>query len=409
MIDNVCDYRSVNMKAPPGSTLYHARIEQRRRFPAHAQEDGNYFIMSIFYPFGADSRTTESSVFSLELLDAIAILAANNRELATMEIESNRIHIPFSGYGESSTLLKGLSQLQFELFSQVIRLRKGGFLDKMPKNDKQRNAKLYREAQLLLLENAIVITTWILTRAKSIDPERSSESLLEDFLSLIEENRFGLPVRARVKALITERPSLLKHDGELFKNTHVIATLPPDTADCLRDFLKKLDEVAEPLYDESQMPISPDMVTYCVFTLFCVAAYRRLDDHDQNSILGPRIVNWVSLILENYPEPVAGQEVMVEDSDVDYLLTEIHHALEKLRRSNPEIFEPVEKFTGPWLDDDGWLSRHSFRWGWYVAEDETVQVAKDPFQFVAKAGTPVGDLSIEDMLGDFYLYIPHGV
>jgi hypothetical protein len=367
--------------------------------------------MSVFYPFGAGSRTVESSVFSHELLDAITVLAANNRELTTMEMESNRIHLPFSGYGESSSLLKGLSQLQFELFSQVIRLRKGGFLHKIPKNDKQRNAMLYHQAQLILLENAIVITTWVLTRAKSIDPEPSPESVLEGFLSLVQENRLGLPVRARLKSLITERPSLLKHNGELFKNTHVITTLPSDTAECLRDFLKRLDEAAEPSYEESQIPISPDMVTYCVFTLFCVAAYRRLDEHGLTSILGPRVMNWVSLILENYPEPVAGQEVMVEDSDVDYLLTEIHDTLEKLRRSNPEIFEPVERFTGPWLDDDGWLSRHSFRWGWYVAEDETVQVAKDPFRYVSKPVKPVvlEDLSIGDMTGDYYLYIPQGV
>lgn len=409
MGNNPFDYRSVSLKAAPGNFLFDLRAKQKGKFPTQDESSlgTKYHIFSVFYRFDDLSKKTEEFLFSRDLLDAVAILEANTREFRAVKMEPNRLHIPRSVYGGSRSVLNGLAQLQFELVNEIFKARAGGFLGKSPQNDKQRRAQLYREIQLMHLENAIALSTWTLYRATTMAARPSNEVFLEQILSRLQEERFGLPVRDRVRGRIQDRNSIVEHDGELFKGDVVTTIFPSETAECVHEFLSRVMRATKPAFRESQLPISVEMVTYCIFTLVCVATYRHTPRENRNAILGPRVKRWVPFIIQHYPEPVPGQQWMVEDSDVDYLLSSIHWSLQELRREHIEVFEPVEALTGPWLDD-GWLSRDSFRWAWYAAEDEIVQVARNPQQLIwQRVDLALQDLDLNDLVGDWYLYIPH--
>ncbi|KAL1959303.1 hypothetical protein VTO42DRAFT_2490 [Malbranchea cinnamomea] len=405
--ENTCEFRKLTLKAPMGSLWYEALNEQMKRFPENTDngyEGRDCFLMNAFYPFGDESRTAEASLISPNLLDAMALIAANERDARTVVIEPHRVHIPLTVYGGSRSFLGGLCQLQFELFNQVVKAKRGGYLEKSPQNDKQRNAQIYRQSQMMLAQQALAITTWDLARAREGDWDNQKDHVLNRILLCLPEDWFGLPVRNRVKSLLQDRETMVKHK-ELFKHEDVIQTLPQETADCLNDFLVRITDTAMPVFEESQTSPSIEMFVYCLFIRFCVATYMHLGPQSSKTSLGSRIARWAQFLLESYPDPT-DHELLPEDSDTDYLLTDLHKELQDLRSKHVEIFEPVERFTGPWVDTHGWLSRSSLRWSWYVAEDEFVQVPISPYQYMSGSINDLSERHLRQQVGDYYLYIP---
>ena len=376
-------------------------------FPNEAgrYESSDYYIMNIFFPFGDESRTMERTVFSQSLLDTMGVIGAGNRDARALEIESDRIYITATEYGGSRSFLSGLCQLQNQLCSQIAKAKRGGYLEKTPQNDKQRNAQVYRRTQLMLAQNALAVTIWILERARDKDWEENKEKRLDELLVTLPEDWFGLPVRSRMKSILSERKSIVEQQ-ELFTSHDIERLLPKETFDCLAAFNERALEALGSVFEESEPGESTlELYWYGMFIRFCVDTYKHLGPEKAKTALGPRLARWAPFLLENYPDP-EDHELLPEDSDTDYFLTNIHKELQLLRGSDIEIFRPVEEFTGPWLDDRGWLSRSSFRWSWYVAEDEFVQVPDSPVSYVAgKSIDPISN-QIPGTPGDLYLYIP---
>lgn len=91
--------------------------------PERAKEtDNHYYIFNISYLLLAPGASIEHSVFSPALLNAISILAVNNRELETLEITEEEIRIT-NIYGSSRNLLAALSQVMIELITHIVKLK----------------------------------------------------------------------------------------------------------------------------------------------------------------------------------------------------------------------------------------------------------------------------------------------
>ncbi|WEW60793.1 hypothetical protein PRK78_006281 [Emydomyces testavorans] len=409
---NVCDYREISLKPPANSPFFMAKKEQQKYF--HVSKDSTdeerYYIYNIFYPLPEQIRTLETSVFSLPLFDAMTVMSANDRELVDLQIEKNRIYVPIEKYGNSHCVLEGLGQMIMRLMSNILALKASPCFGKEPENTKQRNAKLYREAQLYQSEGAIAIAEWTLLRARvqeSLSPQLPTH--LNMLLEALPKERFDKNAQERIRWLIANRLSVLKHGGELFQGDDVSQALTKNAEEpfrtCIRSIIKAMSD------PQNETPHSTGVkLTYTIFLCFCAAAYRNIDktekvsEDDKHSILTGRLQKWIPFLLEHYAEPPAAVRWLLEDDDIENLLDRIEGVFTATRRTKDGLFSPLEPLIRRWKADDqmNWLSGNRMRWAWLTVKEESVDLARDPLSFLSDA-----ESASKPMPFDTYLYIPY--
>ncbi|PGG99969.1 hypothetical protein AJ80_09255 [Polytolypa hystricis UAMH7299] len=418
---NVCDYRTVALNAPPDTPLYEAKRVQEAEYPSPENEprEFGYYVFNIFNPFVADESTTERSVFSRDLFDATSIMAANDRELQSLQVEKERIYIPSEEYGNSRCVLAALGQIAVELISHLARNRVGGFLDKEPQSQKQRHAKFYREGQRMISEHALTVTGWMLSRAKEINLETTpatSIRRLDDYLSRLPPERSDETTIKRLKSLIEDRESIVKYDGELFKDDKILSVLPPRIRQSCHSFLNDVMYEAKNIFGNSGMPMEATFLRYAIFLCICAAAYRHLHAGQQQlegpqtghtDSLPPRVKRWIEILLENNPAPPTDEGWVFPDDDDEMLLVNFDALVENIRSSDRKVFDDMKQFTGPWNEDEPWLSGNWLRWSWLIVQDEVIQLVRDPLRFVTDEEYQVGPTQLSAYLkSEPYLYIP---
>ncbi|EEP80234.1 predicted protein [Uncinocarpus reesii 1704] len=392
---NVCDYREMNLRAPPDSPLAIAKQEQQTRFGASKSKliNDRYYIYNIFYPLPAHVQFLEAAIFSPQLLDAAAVLSANDRELTGLQIKEDKIYIPFDKYGNSRSILAGLGQIVLRLLNDIRVLKSNPCYQKEPSNAKQRNASFYRESQIYISECAIAVAEWTLQRA------RNPRACLDEIVNHLPEE-YSKNVHDRIRELITTRLSFVNHDGVLFYGDGV-AQILPQAADeafaiCVRNIVK-----ATCHQQSESLDLMKIKLVYTLFLCFCTAAYRNLDNDDP-SILTPRLKRWVPLLLGHYTEPPVDVSWMLEEEEVEGLLDRVEELFTTTRRMKDGIFAPLQQLIRKWKSDDqaNWLSGNRLRWAWLISDEESVRLAKNPLPFMEPGSTA------KEVAVDTYLYIP---
>ena len=417
IVDNICDYRDVVFRPPPGSPFQVARQAQLDRFFKRGQEpkEDQFHIFNIFHPLTNGSKTIEGCIFSTDVLDALPIAAANTRESMHIEVEKERLHVHVPPLVKSRVILNAISQIVVELLVNITRLKKGGYLDKEPKNLKQYNAQCYRQSQIMLAENSLLVAEWTLSMARipaSVPIELNI--LLQKHLSFAPEKRFGVPVRERLMKLMMDRPSILKDTGELFLNEGVVSILPTDIGETLHGFLKSILRVVAPILTGSPGDIGTSVFIYSLFLCFAIAGYRKGIvkgdgvEYRSSKYIGHRLYVWIEFLLENYGQPEErAEELRGMTSDADDILYSIHRSLEDAYTKHRWMFTGIETAIGPWANifSDNWL-----RWAWLVAEEESMPLAKDPLRlgFPGKNASNEEVKEVQDLKLEYYFYMPQG-
>lgn len=386
--NNSCDYRIVSLRAPPGSPLDQAKAAQRQMYPeVAAQTDDNpYYVFNIFYPLLAPDTSMEHSIFSPALFNAVSILAANDRELESLEITELGIRIP-NQYGTSRTTLAALSQIIIELITHVVKLRSSGADLQQPQNIKQTHAKVYRDSQILLSETALVIAAWTLARSQQHSYTggtwEETKTLLSSHMARVPANKFPDEITSRIRVRILERPSILPHNGELFTLDDLYGILPEPMQQPCKTCLQSILATTERALPMFQGNAESSPFVFPLFVCFVVAAYRT----NAPSLSAPRLSRWAQLLLDKYPPPPDDVAWMLEDEDDEQLVTLFDdEVLETMRTRTPAAFSALSAYTGDWQGDPWWLSPNWIRWAWMLVEQESVQVPDDPLRLLSAQG-----------------------
>lgn len=411
LLDNSCDYRILSLRAPPGSLLYEVKLQQRQMYPNLTKDsDDHYYIFNIFYPLLDPESPMENSIFSPALFDAVSVLAANNREVETLDISQYGIRIP-DAYGNSRNTIAALSQIIIELFTHIIKLKASAQnLPRQPANLKQFNTKVYRDSQIILSETALTIAAWTLVRARLHGASNSWNHIKEPLhahMSRIPPGKFPNEVTSRIKVRILERSSLLQHCGELFEFTELFNLLPETIQEpcktCLRDILVRTERAIPVLSGIADA--SP--FAFPLFLCFVNALYYRTtassSSSEKSSILPPRLEKWAHFLLDKYPPPPDDVAWVLEDEDDESLASSFDDLVEELRSNNPNFFSGVTDYTGSFQGNSGWLSPNWIRWAWMIVEQESVQVPDDPMKLLAADGLGQEAVVLSTVP---YLYIP---
>ncbi|OOF98149.1 hypothetical protein ASPCADRAFT_394961 [Aspergillus carbonarius ITEM 5010] len=404
MPGNPCDHRIVSLRAPPGSPLQVAKSHQVQMYPELAGEtEDHYYVFNVFYPLLAPDMSMEHSIFSPALLNAVSVLAANNRELETLEITSQGIKIP-SAYGNSRALLAALSQVIIELITHAAKLRASGEDLQTPTNLKQVHAKIYRDSQIMLSETALVVAAWTLNRARQHNFTGSWEEtkrLLGAHMNQIPAGKFPDEVFSRLQVRVLERQSLLKSNGELFTLGELPDLLPAEMQQPCKACFQDVLSVSE--NDIPMLSGSAESSPFAFPMFFClvVAVHMATQSAAEGVQLPSRLARWARFLLENYPPPPNDVAWAVEDEDDEYMLGLFDEVLEKMRTQNAGAFANLARFTGDWQKDDWWLSPNWLRWGWMIGEQECVQIPEEPLRLLA-----AGRGGQVRLTTGTYLYVP---
>lgn len=450
LANNPCDYRTVSIRAPPGSPLHFAREQQKQLFPNSVNDtEDPFYVFNIFYPLLAPGIPMEHSIFSPALFNAISVLAANERELQTLEISEHAIQIG-NKYGNSRAALAAISQIIIELITHIVRLESlAPSPETQPQNLKQTHAQIYRDSQITLSESALVIAAWTLTRSRSHGLQggwTETKHLLAQHMSRIPPGTFTETVQSRIQVRILERPSIIPQSGELFTLAEALNLLPRTSSppsqpqrenetaiqtkakNCLSTILKTSSRRIRALrgLDENASPFRFPLFACFVIALYTTNTNRPKQDtgvseknpsHNQEPRpLPPRLSRWASFLLDHYPPPPDDVAWTLEDEDDQGLVGEFDEVLEGLRSRQRGMFESLEPLTGGSGGDASsdagawWLSPNWLRWAWMMTEQECVQVPADPLAFLARGdGDEDGDGGNGNVMleTESYLYIPN--
>lgn len=400
--DNPCDYRIVSLRAPPGSPLHQAKAHQLRMHPELAKEtDDGYYVFNISYPHFAPGMSLEHSIFSPALLNAISVLAANNRELETLEINEREIGIP-SHYGNSRNLLAALGQVMIELITHIVKLRSTAQGLQQPENLKQTHGKIYRDSQVILSETALIISAWTLTRARQHGLSgdwQEAKSPLNSHMARIPEGKFSEEILSRIRERILERKSLLANCGELFSFNELFEMLQPEMQEpyraCTRTIFAETEKAIPVLRGNSESAFG-----FPMFLCLTAALYQAGSASPEKCWLPSRLSKWAGFLLDRYPPPRNDVASTLEDEDDEHLVSMFDRVFDGIRARNPALFSALGECIG---GQESWLSPNWLRWAWMIVEQESVQVPDDPLKMLATSGQGQDSVMLSTTS---YLYIP---
>ncbi|GAM41688.1 NADH-ubiquinone oxidoreductase 51 kDa subunit [Talaromyces pinophilus] len=331
---NPCEYRVVSLRAPPDSPLAQIKAQYEQHFPKpvdrkdsayHNQED-NYYVFSLSYPLLDSSHPLEYSIFSPDLLHALSIIVANDRELETVIIDSDGFRISQNQYAGSRNLIASLNQIVIELLSYIQRLEVSGSRLGEPKNLKQVFAKQFRESHIGLSRMAVFVANWTLVRSRRALEEGGRDEVLDGLLSRIPEQIFDGEKKGKIRERILSRESLLSdhQSGVLFRFEDLFQLLPPHLQGIARQCLEGLTTRTKEAISIDDGTGSGSATESGPHALFAYAAFTNLviAIHRHNpSQLSPRLSTWSEFLLNTYPAPPSDVSWTLPDETDETILS----------------------------------------------------------------------------------------
>lgn len=413
--DNPCEYRVVSLRAPPDSPLAQIKAQYEQHFPrpvdkkdSDSSQGDKYYVFSLSYPLLDSSQPLEYSIFSPDLLHALSVIVANDRELEAVTIDSDGFRVSQNPYADSRNLIASLNQIVIELLSYIQRLEVSGSRLGEPKNLKQVFAKQFRESHINLSRVAVFVANWTLMRSRTSMEEGRREEILNELLSCIPGQIFDDEKKEKIRERILSRESLLSDNqsGELFRFEGLFQLLPPDfqgiAQQCLGELTTRTKQaIAIDDGTGSETESGPHaLFAYASFINLVIAIHR----HKPTQI-PPRLSTWCNFLLKTYPAPPNDVSWTLPDETDETILSAFDSFI------NDHLPGEVPAPLTPWLDgpapacgkrdvSDWWLSPNWLRWAWLVLEQEMVMnVVDDPL------GEMVGGLKGELKMRNL-LYVP---
>ena len=235
--NNDFDHYSVGLQIPPGSPPDVARGWQLPPAPCpRPQSDYKYYIYNINHPSAVSALALELSVFSIDLLEAMALLSANDRELQAMYAARRtniRLAVKTGRPMDRHNLLSMLAQLYTECSQRSKKLLNSQPSTK-PTSRKQTYARFYRDTQSEIVEDAALLCMYSLIRA-------SSESTVAETIVQLQTH-FGPGFDNRIsdlQQLIRKNESQLK-SAELLTINGFLTLLSPQQQGAIKACLRIL-------------------------------------------------------------------------------------------------------------------------------------------------------------------------
>ncbi|EZG09651.1 hypothetical protein H106_01339 [Trichophyton rubrum CBS 735.88] len=400
IVDNPCDFRDLNVNAPPDTPLANARQFRYQEFqePHGKSLDNKCLLFNIFYPFSSETSTVEERIFSRDLLDALGLTRLNTRESQNIEVTEERVYANFHDSG-SRVVLNALCQGSIELAFRIIKIGRGGYLQKQPSNHKQKLAQTYRETEWLIYMTSLVVCEWAITRARTSGPEEL-DTLLEKYLSYIPSPT----VRERLGHVIKGSKSIVCQPGELFLGAEILELLEPsDVKKLVQEFISGISGTVDRVVDTSDRLLSPNTVTYILFLLICLRASKAAVNvikspepfhNTLTDVFSKRLDEYVVQLIDWYP--LDHQQTLLDNTEEE-VEKEIATIFEAIKEAKSR--EAYDLILGP---SDEWLSVDMLRWAVYVVQEEELMVLRNLLEIISKEpfDGPVR------MATDSYFYVP---
>jgi hypothetical protein len=414
--NNPCEYRVVSLRAPPGSPLAQIKAQFEQHFPRPSKknskndQEDRYYVFSLPYPLIDTSQPLEFSIFSPDLLHALSVISANDRELETVTIDEEGFRVPWQIYGNSRNLIAALNQIVIELLSYIQRLEVSGRQLGEPRNLKQAFAKQFRESHIRLSQTAVFIANWTTTLSQDAS-KADREELLNKLLSRIPQHIFNIETAEQVKKRILTRKSLLSDNqfGELlrFENLfHLLSTvMQGPSRQCIEEVSSRAKSAIA--IDDGAGLSSGDaengphaLFAYAVFICLLVAVNRH-----NPSQLTSRLRSWCDFLLDKYPAPPNDVAWALPDENDEAMFSTYDSFIND--HLPGETISAVTTFVGTQTPAQGerdvsewWLSPNWLRWAWLVLEQEMVtNVIDDPLGYLINGAD--GGMKTKN-----FLYVP---
>ncbi|EFE30808.1 SET domain protein [Trichophyton benhamiae CBS 112371] len=400
IVDNPCDFRDLNVNAPPGTPLANARQFRYQEFhePHGKSLDNKCFLFNIFYPFSSETSTVEERIFSRDLLDALGLTRLNTRESQNIEVTEERTYANFYDSG-SRVVLNALCQGSIELAFRIIKIGRGGYLQKQPSNHKQKLAQTYRETEWLIYMTGLVVCEWAIARARTSDSKELG-TILEKYLSYIPSPT----VLERLDHVIKGSKSIVCQPGELFLGIEILELLESsDVKTLAQEFINGISSAVDSLVDPSDRLLSSNTVTYILFLLICLRASKAGVDvlnspepfhKTLTDVFSRRLDEYVVQLVDWYP--LDDKQTLFENMD------------DEVEKETAAIFEATKEEKSRQSYNlllgasDEWLSADVLRWAVYVVQEEQLTVLRNPLEMISREPSdgPV------HMATDSYFYVP---
>ncbi|ETI27838.1 hypothetical protein G647_00287 [Cladophialophora carrionii CBS 160.54] len=353
--NNPFDHLVISIKAPPASPLDVARKTWKQDL--RSDPERRCFIFDYKHPESTSAIALELSLFSFDLLDSISILCANEREMQSMNtrrqsLMSFCLHNKSARFEDGRIILAVLSQLLRECSVRAERLRATDpsrtVLGLKPANAKQRNAKIYRDSQLEIVETAVALCKFVLRCA--IGGTSGDEQTLVGLQNEVPEAAFG-----NLKMLVG-RHGRLTRPLELL-DCNALVEMVPDS-----DRLWKcLSELEQHLLTAGALPDSKSRLAVALSALY--------SEYSHGVKLPHRITEWMKQLLAWYPvDPTSWAYVPPPGpwEPGEQPPKELMSLLTARELMSPKM--PAESAVKRWLKPE------RLCWGWNVMEEEKVPV-----------------------------------
>ena len=363
--NNPFDHVVISIRAPPGSPLDIARRTWKPDFRSDAEK--RCFIFNHKHPESTSATALETSLFSFDLLDSISILCANEREMQSMTARKQSLMSYCLGkqpnFEDGRIILATLSQLLRECTVRAGRLRSTDPsrppTSLKPSNLKQRNAKVYRDSQLEIVDTAVAVCKFVLRCA--ISGTVSDEQMLASLLGQISDNAFE-----NLRTLIG-RHDRLTHPLELLDFDRLLEMMP--SSDHLR---KCLSDLEQHLLSQSERLLESSVTQDFRKSRLAIALSALCSEYTHGVKLPHRVTEWIKQLVSWYPPdegswayvPTLGPWASGEEPPSELVsLLAARAAMSPTMPTNPAFKR--------------WLRPDRICWGWNVMEEEKVVVPAD--------------------------------
>ncbi|KAK5048076.1 hypothetical protein LTR84_006266 [Exophiala bonariae] len=358
--DNPFDHYVISINAPPGSPL-----SEVRKWKKDNRSDplSRCFIFDYRHPTTTSAIAIELSVFSFDLLDNVSVLCANEREQGIMQSHQQTLmslFLPFEDtpcFPDGRIILATLSQLLLDCTARASRLKTTDPNTHEPgltaRNSRQKNAKVYRDSQLQIVETAAAVCTFVLKGA--VQDMKAKD--------ILEEMQHDLPttIAQSLQTLVTHYDKRLTRPFELLSVASVIDMLPKSVSSGIVQCLSEL----EACLGTQSGPQRKAVLDKSKFAIILSALYSELDQGIQ---LRRRVRSWLEQLVQWYPLDADSWAYVPTDEE------EPPPALMNLLRCGGHMSSTVSDFnTKQWLRPD------RICWGWNVMEEQIVQVPTSVF------------------------------
>jgi hypothetical protein len=334
----------------------------------------------------------ETALFSVDLLDAISLLRATDREWQAM----NNFRKTYFAEGlekgrfeDSRNLLATMSQLLIECTARLKALENNARPGLVPMNLKQIFARIYRESQVDILQTAVFLCRFVLRRAveNAYDAKFNGDDA-QMMRSLAARYFFGNNQLSCLETLMLEHKCMSMRN-ELLGFDCTLSHMSQKLASSLRDVMTELGTERR-LKHSMEVDLTAHEFAKIQISLTLSAL---LAESIGNSLTQPRFKLWLDRLRQWYPPDDPNWHYVPDrrptssaDAPPPLLLDLLDNASELLgRQSSPS-------------GSAAWLQPKMIAWGWNVMEEEGVDV-------------PIEVLDIEQTTRDpkemaFLLYVP---